>query len=36
VGDGPVRLPDEQVVPMSEATPAIRAQLLDIEYKDER
>jgi splicing factor 3A subunit 1 len=36
VGDVPVRLPDGQVVPMSEATPAMRAQLLDPKYKDER
>jgi hypothetical protein len=36
VGDVPVRLPDGQAVPMSEATPAMRAKLLDLKYKDER
>jgi hypothetical protein len=36
LGDVPVRLPNGQVVPMSEATPAMRAQELDPKYKDER
>lgn len=31
-----VLLPDGQVVPMSEATPAMRAQLIDPKYKEER
>jgi splicing factor 3A subunit 1 len=31
-----VRLPDGQVVPMSEATPAMHAQLMDPKYKEER
>lgn len=31
-----VRLPDGRVVPVTEATPAMRAQLLDPKYKEER
>lgn len=31
-----VRLPDGQIVPLSEATPAMRAQLIDPKYKEER
>jgi splicing factor 3A subunit 1 len=36
VADVSVMLPDGQIVPMSEATPAMRAQLLDPKYKEER
>jgi hypothetical protein len=35
-GELTVMLPDGQVVPMSEATPAMRAQLIDPKYKEER
>lgn len=31
-----VRLPDGQIVPMSDATPAMHAQLMDPKYKEER
>jgi hypothetical protein len=36
VGDVPVSILDGQVVPLSEATPAMRPKFLDPKYKDER